>query len=95
MTDSVTVRLDDTVARQLARMSKWLGRSRREVVRDALRRQLALLPFEEVRRRIAHFAESAGYLTDEVFICAHLGRKNSKSCFAPTKVSRGRSHRSL
>ncbi len=65
MTDAITIRLDRELARRLARMSKRLGRSRSDVVRDALRRQLSLLQFEEVRRRIAPFAEAAGYLTDE------------------------------
>ena len=65
MTDAVTVRLDRELARRLDQMSKRLGRSRSDVVRDALRRQLSLLQFEEVRRRIAPFAEAAGYLTDE------------------------------
>ena len=65
MTNAVTIRLDRALARQLARMSKRLGRTRSDVVRDALRRQLALLQFEEVRQRIAPFAEAAGYLTDE------------------------------
>jgi predicted transcriptional regulator len=65
MTDAVTIRLDRELARRLARISKRLGRSRSDVVRDAIRRQLALLQFEEVRRRVAPFAEAAGYLTDE------------------------------
>ena len=65
MTDAVTIRLDRALARQLAQMSKRLGRTRSDVVRDALRRQLALLQFEAVRQRIAPFAEAAGYLTDE------------------------------
>lgn len=37
----------------------------RRVARDALRRQLAVLQFEEVRRQIMPFAEARGYLTDE------------------------------
>lgn len=32
---------------------------------DALRRQLALLRFERLRKRTLPFAESQGYLTDE------------------------------
>jgi len=39
--------------------------SRRELVRDAIRRQLALEEFEDLRRRIMPFAEARGYLTDE------------------------------
>jgi predicted transcriptional regulator len=65
MADALTIRLDRDLARRLARISKRLGRTRSDVARDALRRQLALLQFEEVRRRIAPFAEAAGYLTDE------------------------------
>ncbi len=65
MDDAVTIRLDRDLARQLARMSRRLGRTRSAVVRDALRRQLALLQFEDLRRRAAPFAEAAGYLTDE------------------------------
>ena len=59
------IRLDRDLAQRLAQVSRCLGRSRSDVVRDALRRQLALLQFEDVRRRVAPFAEAAGYLTDE------------------------------
>lgn len=65
MTDTMSIRLDRDLARRLAQVSRRLGRSRSDVVRDALRRHLALLQFEEVRRRVAPFAEAAGYLTDE------------------------------
>lgn len=65
MVDVLTIRLDRDLARRLARLSKRLGRTRSDLARDALRRQLALLQFEEMRRRIAPFAEAAGYLTDE------------------------------
>ena len=46
-------------------MAAATGRSRSDLVRDALRRQLALLQFEQLRRRIVPFAEARGYLTDE------------------------------
>lgn len=65
MADVLTIRLDRELARRLARISKRLGRTRSDVARDALRRQLALLQLEEARRRIAPFAEAAGYVTDE------------------------------
>lgn len=41
------------------------GRTRSEIVREALRRQLSLLRFEQLRERVLPFAEAAGYLTDE------------------------------
>ena len=62
---AVTVRLDAALQRQLDRLSKRLGRTRSAIVREALKRQLALLGFEEARRQLMPFAEARGYLTDE------------------------------
>jgi len=62
---ALTIRLDRELERQLKRVSARTGRTRSELVRDALRRQLALVRFEEIRRRVAPFAEARGYLTDE------------------------------
>ncbi len=65
MKDIVTIRLDRDLQRRLDRACRETGRSRSEIVRDALRRQLALLQFEQLRRQILPFAEARGYLTDE------------------------------
>ena len=65
MKDALTIRLDRDLQRRLDRVCKQSGRTRSEVVRDALRRQLALLQFEQLRRQIMPFAEARGYLTDE------------------------------
>jgi predicted transcriptional regulator len=62
---AVTVRLEPALQRQLNQLSRKLGRTRSEIVRDALRRQLALLRFEQTRRQLMPFAEARGYLTDE------------------------------
>ena len=64
-TSVLTIRLDPELEAQLNRLSKRSGRSRSEIVRAALRRQLALAQFEELRERVMPFAEAAGYLTDE------------------------------
>ena len=64
-TSALTIRLDRDLQRQLARLAKLLGRSRSDVARDALRRQLAVLQFEDLRRQVMPFAEARGYLTDE------------------------------
>lgn len=61
----LTIRLDQPLIRQLTRVAKRSGRSRSELVRDALRRQLALAQLDDLRRRIMPLAESRGYLTDE------------------------------
>ena len=65
MKSTLTIRLDDDLERWLGKLCERTGRNRSEIVRDALRRQLSLLRFEELRRRALPFAEARGYLTDE------------------------------
>ena len=62
---SVTIRLDPKLQRDLDRLSRQLGRSRSDLVRDAVRRQLALLRFEQARRTLLPLAEAQNVLTDE------------------------------
>lgn len=64
-TSALTIRLDPEMERQLDRAARRSGRSRSELVRDAIRRQLALEEFEDLRQRIMPFAEARGFLTDE------------------------------
>ena len=65
MKEVVTIRLETELQRELDEVCKQLGRTRSEVVRDALRRQLSLMRFERTRRRLIPYAEARGYLTDE------------------------------
>ena len=65
MKTAVTIRLDESLKKLLDRVCRDTGRSRSEVIRDALRRQLTIQLFEEARRRVMPFAEARGYLTDE------------------------------
>lgn len=62
---TIAIRLDKSLEKLLARVSRQSGHNRSDVVREALRRQLAIQAFEELRKRAAPFAEAAGYLTDE------------------------------
>lgn len=62
---ALTIRLDRALERQLAQLAKRSGRSRSDIARDALRRQLAILQFDDARRQVMPFAEARGYLTDE------------------------------
>ena len=64
-TSALTIRLDRTLERQLESAAKRSGRSRSDIARDALRRQLAVMQFEEARRQVMPFAEARGYLTDD------------------------------
>jgi len=63
--DPITIRLDDDLQNLLDEVVKLTGRTRSEIVRDVLRRQLEILLFEEARRRSIPYAEAAGFLTDE------------------------------
>lgn len=65
MKSTLTIRLDEELERWLNQLCRQTGRNRSEIVRDALRRQLALLRFEKLRGRTLPFAEARGYLTDE------------------------------
>ena len=62
---SLTVRLDEELEQGLEVACAETGRSRGEIVRDALRRQLQLMRFERLRRQALPFGEAAGWLTDE------------------------------
>jgi len=64
-TAALTIRLDPDLQRQLARLARRTGRSVSELAREALRRQVSLAQFAELRRRIMPLAEARGYLTDD------------------------------
>jgi predicted transcriptional regulator len=64
-TATLTIRLDKELDELLSKACRRTGRSRSEIARDALSRQVRLVTFEELRRRIMPFAEARGYLTDE------------------------------
>jgi metal-responsive CopG/Arc/MetJ family transcriptional regulator len=63
--DTITVRLDEDLAPILDEVCRRSGRTRSEVIREALGRHLAQLRFVHLRRRVMPFAEARGYLTDE------------------------------
>lgn len=61
----LTLRVDRQLERRLTRAARASGRSRSEVAREALRRQLAVDEFDLLRRATLPLAEARGYLTDE------------------------------
>ena len=65
MSGTLTIRLPPDLAKKLDEVSRRSGRTRSDVAREALRRQLALESFEQIRQRVMPFAEARGYLTDE------------------------------
>jgi len=64
-TATLTIRLDKDLDNLLMKASKRSRKNRSEIAREALRRQLRLEQFEEIRKRIMPFAEARGFLTDE------------------------------
>jgi predicted transcriptional regulator len=62
---SLTIRLDRDLDALLTKASQRSGKNRSVIAREALRRQLRLEQFEEIRKRVMPFAEARGYLTDE------------------------------
>ncbi len=62
---AVTIRLEPELQKLLDKVCKQSGRTRSDVLRDALKRQLSILRFEQLRRQVLPFAEARGYLTDE------------------------------
>jgi predicted transcriptional regulator len=61
----LTIRLDEALAQQLEAVCADTGRSRGEIVRDALRRQLSLMRFEHLRCEALPFGEAVGWFSDE------------------------------
>ncbi len=62
---TLTIRLDKDLEKLLNRVSKQSGKSKSEVAREALQRQLRLVQFESLRRKTMPFAEARGYLNDD------------------------------
>jgi predicted transcriptional regulator len=62
---TLTIRLDEKLDRELARLAKQTGRTKSEVAREALRRQLSIQRFRKIRRSAMPYAAAAGYLMDE------------------------------
>jgi len=64
-TSTLTIRLDKDLDELLTKASRHSGKSRSEIAREALKRQLRISQFEALRKRIMPFAEARGFLTDE------------------------------
>ena len=65
MRSILTIRLDDDLDNLLEKVCTRSGRNRSDVVRDALRRQLAVTAFDQLRSLAMPYAEAQGFLTDE------------------------------
>lgn len=62
---TLTIRLDPKLDKALDRIAKRTGRTKSEIAREALERQIAVARFRELRAKTLPFAEAQGLLTDE------------------------------
>jgi len=62
---TLTVRLPESLKAQLDQISRTENKAVSDIVRESLRRYVAVEHFRSVRRKILPFAESRGLLTDE------------------------------
>jgi predicted transcriptional regulator len=62
---TLTIRLDPKLDKALERIAKSSGRTKSEIAREALRRQIAVVRFRELRKKTLPFAEAQGLVTDE------------------------------
>ena len=65
MSSIISIRLDKGLKKLLEQIAKKTGRPKSELVREALRRQLTIESYQQLRKRILPFAESQGLLSDE------------------------------
>jgi predicted transcriptional regulator len=62
---NLTVRIPEDLRKKLEAYCAEAQRPASEVVRDSLRRYLAVEKFRRLRRKTLPFAEAQGFLTDE------------------------------
>jgi predicted transcriptional regulator len=62
---SLTIRIPEKLRRELDKLSRDKQQPLSDLVRESLRRYVALERFRELRRKAMPFAEAQGFLTDE------------------------------
>ncbi|NJN05154.1 MAG: ribbon-helix-helix protein, CopG family [Rhodobacteraceae bacterium] len=62
---TLTIRLDPKLEKALERIARSTGRTKSEIAREAIKRQVAVARFRELRRKTLPFAEAQGLVTDE------------------------------
>ena len=65
MSTMITIRLSDDLRAELEKISEMEDKPLSDVVRESLRRYIAIQQFRRLRRKVLPFAESQGLLTDD------------------------------
>mgnify|MGYP001172826775 CR=1 FL=1 len=62
---TLTIRLPDSLKKDLDKISRTENKAVSDIVRESLRRYVAVEKFRAVRRKMLPFAEAQGLLTDD------------------------------
>jgi predicted transcriptional regulator len=65
MNQTLTIRIPDELKKELEEISKIEQKPVSDLVRDSLRRYIAIQRFRQLRNMVLPFAEAQGILTDE------------------------------
>jgi predicted transcriptional regulator len=65
MNQTLTIRIPDELREELQEISKAEGKPVSDLVRDSLKRYIAIYRFRKLRNMVLPFAEAQGILTDE------------------------------
>ena len=63
--NTLTIRIPDKLRADLKRISKQQNKPVSDVVRDSMRRYVAIEKFRSLRKKVLPFAEAQGFVTDE------------------------------
>ena len=63
--NTLTIRLPDDLRADLQRISREQNKPVSDVVRESIRRYVAVERFRALRRKVLPFAEAQGFLTDD------------------------------
>jgi predicted transcriptional regulator len=63
--NTLTIRLPDNLRDDLQKLSEEQSKPVSDIVRESIRRYVAMEKFRSLRKKVLPFAEAQGYLTDE------------------------------
>ena len=62
---TLTIRIPEVLRKELKTLSRSENKAVSDIVRESIRRHVALVRFRALRNRVLPFAEAQGILTDE------------------------------
>lgn len=65
METTLAIPMDDGLSVLLDKVTEYSGYNRNDIAREALRRQLQVMHFRNLREKVVPFAKAHGYLTDD------------------------------